>query len=100
MDGTISNPMEGSAAFDRKEFDWHSIARDIAEEFSCLISDVEEMLSQERHQLEREAQIKACIPLLAIKQVKELLRLSWRVPLRHEPTDQNHPLPAHDGMGP
>lgn len=30
MDGTISNPMEENAAFDRKEFDWHSIATDIA----------------------------------------------------------------------
>lgn len=100
MDGTISNPMEENAAFDRKEFDWHSIATDIAEECSCLISDIEEMPSQERHQLEQEAQIKALIPLPAVKQVKELLRLSRRVPIRHEPIDQSHPLPAHAELGP
>lgn len=39
-------------------------------------------------------------PLLVIKQVKELLRLHRRVPLRHEPPNQNHLLPSHDGMGP
>ena len=87
MDGTISNPMEERAAFDRKEFDWHSIARDIAEEFSCLVSDVEEMLSQERHQFEKEAQIKVFIPLLAIKQVKERLRID-----RSAPLDTNRPI--------
>ena len=38
MDGTISNPMEENAAFDRKEFDWHSIATDIAEE--CSLSHI------------------------------------------------------------
>ena len=44
-EGTISNPMEERAAFDHEEFDWHCIAADIAEEFSCLTSDVEEILS-------------------------------------------------------
>ncbi len=87
MDGTINNPMEERAAFDRKEFDWHSIAKDIAEEFSCLVSDVEEMLSQEKHQIEQEAQIKAFIPLLTIKQVKERLRID-----RSAPLDTNRPI--------
>lgn len=100
MDGTISNPIEERTVFDRKELDWHSIARDIADEFSCLMPDVEQMLSQERHQLEQEAHIKVFIPLLAIKRVKEMLRLNRHVRLRHEPPDLNHPLPAHDGMGP
>jgi hypothetical protein len=99
-EGTISDPMEERTVFDRKELDRHSIASDIADEFSCLMLDVEQMLSQERHQLEQEAHIKVFIPLLAIKQVKELLRLNRHVPLRDEPPDLNHPLPAHDGMGP
>lgn len=63
------------SAFDRKEFDWHSIARDIAEECSCFVSDVEEMLNQERHQIEQETESKAFIPVLPSS------RAAWRRPL-------------------
>ena len=67
--------MEERAAVDRQELDWHSVAQDISEEFSCPLSEIEKMLLAERPQLEQEAHIKVFVPLLAIKQVKDQLRL-------------------------
>ncbi len=76
MDPSINNLMEERAAVDRQELNWHSVAQDIAEEFSCLVSEIEKMLCAETHQLEQEAHIKDFVPLLAIKQVKDLLRVN------------------------
>lgn len=74
MDPSIRNLMEERAAIDRQELYWHSTAQDIAEEFSCPVSEIEKMLRAETHQLEQEAHIKDFVPLLAIKQVKAYLK--------------------------
>ena len=47
MDPSIRNLMEERAAIDRQELYWHSIAQDIAEEFSCPVSEIEKMLRAE-----------------------------------------------------
>ncbi len=73
MDPSINNLMEERAAVDRQELNWHSGAQD--EDFSCSVSEIEKMLCAETHQLEQEAHIKDFVPLLAIQQVKDLLKL-------------------------
>lgn len=73
---------------------WHGIVEDLAEEFSCPISEVERMLSTEMHQLEQGALIKDFVSVLALKQVKDLLKLYRHTPARHEQRDLNHPQPS------
>ena len=73
-DPSLNSLMEERAAVDRQELNWHSVAQDMAEEFSCPVSEIEKMLCVEMHQLEQGAHIKDFVPLLAIKQVKDLLR--------------------------
>ena len=54
--------------------------KDVAEKFSCPISEVEQIVSTEIHQLEQGAHVKDFVPLLAIKEVKDILRLNRRPP--------------------
>ena len=48
--------------------------QDIAGQFSRPVSEVHEILNVQLSRLDREARIKQYVPILAIKQVKELLR--------------------------
>jgi hypothetical protein len=75
VDVPIANLLEGRATFQRQQPKWHGVAKDMAEAFSCPICDIEQLLSTEAHQLEQDARVKDFIPTLAIKRVKELLRL-------------------------
>lgn len=100
MDVPITNLQEERAAFQHQPAKWHGIVEDIADEFSCPISEVEQILSTETHQLEQRARITVFVPLLAIKQVKDLLRLNRHTPPRHEQRDLNHPQPSHQQPGP
>ena len=70
VDLPVTNLMEERAAFDRQELNWHGVAQDIAEEFSCSVSEVEKMLCAETHQLEQVAHTKGFVPLLAISRYK------------------------------
>lgn len=58
---------------------------DIAAEFARPLSEVHEMLNHHVDRLDRKARIKQYVPLLAIKQVKELLRTDWRTAHRFTP---------------
>ncbi len=73
--------MEDRAVVDRQQLHWHSVAQDLAEAFSCPVSEIEKMLCAEMHQLEQEAHIKDFVLLLAIKQVKDFLRAHRYAPL-------------------
>ena len=59
---------------------WQGLVQTLAEEFSCPFSQVEQILSSQRHQLEQGARIKDFIPVLAVKQVRDLLRTSRQTP--------------------
>lgn len=65
VDVPITNLLEERATFQRQQPKWQGIAKDVAEEFSCPISEVEQLLSTEGHQLEQGAHIKEFIPTLA-----------------------------------
>jgi hypothetical protein len=95
LDVPITNLLEERAAFQRQQPKWQGIARDISKEFSYPISEVEQILSTEAHQIEQGAHIKDFVPLLAIKRVKDLLRLNGRTPPRHEQRDLNQSQPSH-----
>jgi Protein of unknown function (DUF3562) len=56
--------------------------KDIAEEFSLPISEVDQTLKAEMQRLEQRARIRQFVPLLAIKGVKESLRANQRTPPR------------------
>ena len=99
MDVPITNLLEEGAGFQRQPAKWQGIAKNLAEEFSCPISEVEKVLSTAAHQLEQGAHIKTFIPLLAIKQVKDLLTPDRHIPARHEQRDLNHPEPSHHQPG-
>ena len=45
------------ASFERQQAIWLSIVKDLAEKFSCPISEVEKLLSTTAQQLEQEARI-------------------------------------------
>ena len=91
MDVPIANQLEERAAFERRQAIWHGVVKNLAEEFSCPISEVENLLSTTAHQLEQEARIKDFIPVLAIKQVREKLKPYQHRPPRHVQRDLNHP---------
>ncbi|TKB73726.1 MAG: DUF3562 domain-containing protein [Nitrospira sp.] len=91
MDVPIANEMEKRAAFERQQAMWHDIVKHLAEEFSCPISEVGNLLSTTTNQLEQEARIKDFIQVLAIKQVKDLLSPYHHRPPRHEQRDLTHP---------
>jgi hypothetical protein len=91
----ITNLLEERAAFQRQLATWQSIVEHLAEGFACPISEVEQMLRTAVHQLEQGAHIKDFISVLAIKQVKDLLKPYRHTPPRHEPRDLHHPQPSH-----
>jgi hypothetical protein len=95
VDAPITNLLEARAAFERQPAKWHGIVEDLADEFSCPIFEVEQMMNIAAHQLEQGAQVKEFIPVLAVKQVKDLLRKSRRTPSRYGQHNLNHPLPSH-----
>ena len=91
MDVPIANQLEERAAFERQQAIWRGTVKNLAEALSYPLSEVEKALSTAVRQLEQEARIKEFIPVLAIKQVKDLLRPYQHRPLRHEQRDLNHP---------
>ena len=95
VDLPITNLLEETAVLQRQQAKRQGIVKDLADEFFCPISEVEEVLSTAEHQLEQGAHIKVFVPLLAIKQVKDLLRPYKHTPRRHEQRDLNHPQPSH-----
>jgi hypothetical protein len=74
---------------------WQGIVESLGQEFACPLSEVEWMLSAAAQELEQGAQIKEFIPVLAVKQVKDLLRKSRQTPSRYGQHNLNHPLPSH-----
>ena len=81
MDGSSPNLSEVRVALIRHPMKWYGIVENLSEEFSCPLPEVERMLSAAAHQLEQEAQVKEFIPVLAVKQVKDLLRVYPPTPL-------------------
>lgn len=94
MDVSSANLSEVRVAFQRQPMKWQGIVENLGEEFSCPISEVERMLSAAAHQLEQGAHIKEFISVLAVKQVKGLLRVHRPTPPRHEQRDLNHAQPS------
>jgi hypothetical protein len=91
LDVSSANLPEGRVAFQRQPMKWQGIVENLGEEFSCPIFEVGRMLSAAAHQLELGAQIKEFVSVLAVKEVKGLLRAYRSTPLRHEQRDLNHP---------
>ena len=81
--------------FQRQPMKWQGIVENLGEEFSCPIPEVERMLSDAAHQLEQGAQVKEFIPVLAAKQVKEVLRKSRHTSSPYGQHNLNHPLQSH-----
>ena len=81
--------------FPRQPMKWHGIVESLGEAYSCPIPEVERMLSAAAHQLEEGAQVKEFIPVLAVKQVKDLLRKSRHTPSRYGQHNLNPPPPSH-----
>jgi hypothetical protein len=95
MGGSSPNVQEARMTFQRQRMKWHGIVESLGEEFSCPVPEVEQMLSAAARQLEQEAQVKDFIPVLAVKQVKDLLRKSRRTPSRYGQHNLNHPNSSH-----
>ena len=74
---------------------WRGIVESLGEEFACPLPEVERMLSAAAHQLEQEAQIKEFVSVLAVKEVKDLLRKSQRTPSPYGQHNLNLPLSSH-----
>jgi len=73
---------------------WHGIVESLGEEFSCPLPEVERMLSAVAQQLEQGAQVKEFIPVLAVKEVKGLLRAYRPTSPRHDQRNLNHLQPG------
>jgi hypothetical protein len=73
---------------------WQGIVENLGEEFSCPISEVERMLSDATHQFEQRAHIKDFISVLAVKEVKSLLRAYRPTSPRHGQHNLNHLQPS------
>ena len=95
MDVSSTNVQEVRLTFQRQPMKWQGIVESLGEEFSCPLSEVERMLSAAAQELDQGAQIKEFIPVLAVKQVKELLRKFRHTPSRYGQHNLNHPLPSH-----
>ena len=80
MDGSRSNGQDAGESFQRQRMKWQGIVESLGKEFSCPLAEVERMLSITARQLEQEAEVKEFIPVLAVKQVKNLLRKSRSSP--------------------
>jgi hypothetical protein len=100
MRGSSTNVREVRVTFQRLPIKWQGIVESLGEEFSCPYSEVERMLSAAAHQLEQGAQVKEFIPVLAVRQVKDLLRKSRHTPSRYGQHNLNHPLPSHEQSSP
>ena len=74
MDASSTNLPEVRVAFQRQPMKWQGAVATLAEEFSCPISEVERMLTAAADQLEQGARVKEFISVLAVKEVKGLLR--------------------------
>lgn len=74
MGVSIENQVEERAAFERQEAHWQGVVKNLAEAFSCPLSEVETALNTAAHELEQGARIKEFIPVLAIKQVRDRLK--------------------------
>ena len=94
LDGSGTNLSEVRVAFQRGPMNWQGIVESLGEEFSWPISEVERMLSAAAHQLEQGAQVKEFIPVLAVRQVKDLLRAYRSTSPRHEQRNLNHLQPS------
>jgi hypothetical protein len=95
VDLPSANLPEERAAFQCQPAKWQGIVDHLAEEFGSPISEVEQMLHTAVHQLEQGAHIKDFISVLAIKQVKDLLKPYRQISPRHERRDLNRPQPSH-----
>jgi hypothetical protein len=89
-----TNLPEVRVGFQRQPMKWQGIVENLGEEFSCPLSKVERMLSAAAHQLEQGAQVKEFVSVLAVKEVKDLLRKSRHTPSRHRQHNLNPPLPS------
>jgi Protein of unknown function (DUF3562) len=74
----MTNLQEQRAAFQPQQLKWQVLAKDLAKDFSCPLSEVEQILSIELLQLEQEARIKEFVTVLAVKRAKDLLRPNRR----------------------
>jgi hypothetical protein len=92
MNGSTPSVQDASASFQLQRIKWQGIVESLGQEFSCPLPEVERMLSATARQFEQDARIKDFILILAVKQVKDVLRKSRYVPmsLLHE---QTQPLP-------
>lgn len=90
-----SNVQEVRVTFQGQPMKWRGIVESLVEEFSCPVSEVERMLSAAAQQLEQGAQVKEFISVLAVRQVKDLLRNSRHTPSHYGQHNLNHPLPSH-----
>ncbi len=80
-------PEETAASCNQREAKHTALAiEDLAVQFSRPLSEVQEILQTHLFHLDQRARIKQFVPLLAIKQVKELLRTNQRT---------EHQFPAH-----
>ena len=95
MGESSTNVQVVRVTFPRQPMKWHGIVESLGEEFSCPIPEVERMLSDAAHQLDEGAQVKEFIPVLAVKQVKDLLRKSRHTSSRYGQHNLSHPLPSH-----
>jgi len=70
-----NEPVETAIFRDQREAKRIALAiEDIAVQFSCPLSEVQEILKIHIYRLDQQARIKRYVSLLAIKQVKEVLR--------------------------
>lgn len=90
MDSPITDLVENKATSQlQQRSGWLGIAKDLAEAFSCPIAEVEQLLRTEVQQIEEGARIKEYVLTLAVKRVKELLRVNGR--FSEYQTAPNHP---------
>lgn len=94
LSGSSTNVQEVRVTFQGQPMKWQGIVENLGEEFSCPLSEVERMLSAAAHQLEQGAQVKEFVSVLAVKEVKDLLRKSRHTPSRHRQHNLNPPLPS------
>jgi Protein of unknown function (DUF3562) len=72
--GETNTNIQEEVTFPRQK--WQGIVENLGQEFSCPLSEVEQMLNAAARHLDQEAQVKEFIPVLAVKEVKDLLRKS------------------------
>jgi|SRR5262245_31138856 len=99
LDVSSTNLPEVRVDFQRQPMKWQGTVENLAEEFSCPVSEVERMLSTAANQLEQEARVKEFILVLAVKEVKTLLRAHRPTPFRQEQSNLNqNPQPSQQQL--